>query len=229
MTVAVVTGSSGGVGTAIARRLSSDGYRVAGVDLDASAQTGVERCYQCDLSQLELLDDLVARISDEMGPISVLVNNAAYWKATPFFELDAGQIQKTLTLNVCATLLLCQAVARRMAASEGGVIVNVASIAGIRGSSQVDYGASKAAVINLTMTLGRTLAAHHIRINAVAPALVEAGMGTRLPEEVRAAFLEQTPLKRPASPDEVANVVAFLASSEASYITGETIQIHGGL
>ena len=221
MTVAVVTGSSGGVGTAIARRLSSDGYRVAGVDLDASAQTGVERCYQCDLSQLELLDDLVARISDEMGPISVLVNNAAYWKATPFFELDAGQIQKTL--------LLCQAVARRMAASEGGVIVNVASIAGIRGSSQVDYGASKAAVINLTMTLGRTLAAHHIRINAVAPALVEAGMGTRLPEEVRAAFLEQTPLKRPASPDEVANVVAFLASSEASYITGETIQIHGGL
>jgi NAD(P)-dependent dehydrogenase (short-subunit alcohol dehydrogenase family) len=227
--VALVTGCAGGVGAAIAARLAADGYRVAGVDLAPSGEGGVEHYYQCDLSKLDQLEPLVARISAEIGPIALLVNNAAFWKATSFFDLDAEQIQKTLTINVSATLLLCQAVARRMAEAGGGAIVNVASIAGVRGSSQVDYGASKAGVINLTTTLARVLAEHGIRINAIAPALVETGMGTRLPPEVKAAFLAQTPMKRGARPEEVANVVAFLASDEASYLTGETIQIHGGL
>jgi NAD(P)-dependent dehydrogenase (short-subunit alcohol dehydrogenase family) len=227
--VALVTGCAGGVGLAIAERLAADGYRVAGVDLQPAETAAVERHYAHDLTDLGGLEPLVARIAGDMGRISLLVNNAAYWKPTPFLDLDAAQIQRTLTVNVTATLLLCQAVARRMIDGDGGAIVNVASIAGVRGSSQIDYGASKAGVINLTKTLARTLAEHRIRVNAIAPALVDTGMGTRLPEEVRAAFLAQTPMKRGATPQEVANVVAFLASDEASYVTGETIQIHGGL
>jgi 3-oxoacyl-[acyl-carrier protein] reductase len=229
MKVAVVTGSGGGLGAAIARRLGRDGYSVAGVDLAAEGDDAVARHYQADLTRLDALDALIGRVNEEMGPVALLVNNAAYWRDTPFLELSAEQIQRTLTVNVAATLLLCQAAARRMIAAGGGAIVNVASIAGRRGSSQVDYGASKAGVINLTKTLARELAPHGIRVNAVAPALVEAGMGARLPEHVRDAFLAQTPLKRAASAEEVANVVAFLAGDQSTYVTGETIDIHGGL
>lgn len=230
MSAALVTGSAGGLGAAIARRLGRDGLDVAGVDLVAAQDHAAARHFQADLTDLDALDGLITRIEAELGPICVLVNNAAYWRDTSFLDLTADQIQRTLTVNVTAALLLCQAVARRMIArGTGGVIINVASIAGRRGSSQVDYGASKAAVINLTATLARELAAHGVRVNAVAPALVETGMGERIPHRVREAFLEQTPLKRAARPEEVANVIAFLASGEATYVTGETVDVHGGL
>ena len=229
MSVAIVTGSAGGLGAAIVRRLHADGWTVASVDLAASGPVEAARHDRADLTDLGGLDALVDRVEAGLGPVSLLVNNAAYWRPTPFFELTADQIQRTLTVNVAATLLLCQAVARRMIAHGGGVIVNVASIAGRRGSTQVDYGASKAGVINLTATLARELAAHGIRVNAVAPALIDAGMGDRLPPHVKEAYLAQTPLKRGARPEEIANVVAFLASEEASYVTGETIDVHGGL
>ncbi|WBX84405.1 SDR family NAD(P)-dependent oxidoreductase [Sphingosinicella microcystinivorans] len=230
MSVAIVTGSAGGLGAAIVRRLHADGRAVASVDLAEAGPPEAIRHYRADLTDLGGLDALVDRIEADAGPVALLVNNAAYWRPTPFLELTADQIRRTLTVNVAATLLLCQSVARRMIArGEGGNIVNIASIAGRRGSSQVDYGASKAGVINLTMTLARELAAHGIRVNAVAPALVDAGMGERLPPHVKEAFLAQTPLKRGARPEEVANVVAFLAGEEASYVTGETIDVHGGL
>lgn len=229
MSVAIVTGSAGGLGAAIVRRLHADRWMVASVDLAESGPAEAARHDRADLTDLGSLDPLVGRIEADLGPVSLLVNNAAYWRPTPFFELTADQIRRTLTVNVAATLLLCQAAARRMIANGGGGIVNVASIAGRRGSSQVDYGASKAGVINLTTTLARELAAHGIRVNAVAPALIDAGMGDRLPPHVREAYLAQTPLKRGARPEEIANVVAFLASEEASYVTGETIDVHGGL
>ncbi len=230
MSVAIVTGSAGGLGAAIVRRLQADGWSVASVDLAEDGPSEATRHYRADLTDLGGLDALIGRVEADVGPVSLLVNNAAYWRPTPFLELTADQIQRTLTVNVAATLLLCQSAARRMIAhGAGGNIVNVASIAGRRGSSQVDYGASKAGVINLTMTLARELAADGIRVNAVAPALVDAGMGDRLPPNVKEAFLAQTPMKRGARPEEVANVVAFLAGEEASYVTGETIDVHGGL
>ncbi|HLS97319.1 MAG: SDR family NAD(P)-dependent oxidoreductase [Porticoccaceae bacterium] len=227
---ALVTGSAGELGATIGRTLKARGFRVAGLDLSASPADAVDRDFHGDLADLDALPGLLDGIHGAIGAPALLVNNAAYYQNTPFFELTAAQIQKTLTVNVSALMLLCQQVARWMIdAGKGGVIVNMASVAGRNGSSQADYGASKAGVINLTATLGRVLAPHGIRINAVAPALIATGMGTRLGPGVRERFLEMTPLKRAAQPQEIAEVVAFLASNAASYVNGTTIDVHGGL
>jgi NAD(P)-dependent dehydrogenase (short-subunit alcohol dehydrogenase family) len=228
--VALVTGTGGELGAAIAAALAAGGLNVVGLDLRSPAAGAPRRHYQCDLTDIDALGSVLEQIRREAGPIHVLVNNAAYYKSTNFWELTPEQISRTLAVNVTAVLYACQQVARQMIeAGEGGVIVNVASIAGRNGSSQVDYGASKAAVINLTATLGRVLAEHGIRINAVAPALISSGMGTQLPDAVKERYLATTPLKRAAEPREIANVIAFLVSDAASYITGTTVDVHGGL
>lgn len=226
--VALVTGTGGELGAAIAARLDSDGYIVAGLDLRAPAESK-HRHYNCDLSDIAALGATLEQIRRELGPIQLLVNNAAYYNPISFWELGTEQIQRTMAVNVTAVLYSCQQVAKQMREVGGGVIVNMASVAGRNGSSQVDYGASKAGVINLTVTLGRLLADHNIRVNAIAPALIDAGMGKVLPAAVKEKYLQITPMKRAARPAEIANVVAFLASDEASYITGTTIDVNGGL
>ena len=142
------------------------------------------------------------------------------------FVAEGAPIEVPMTRQISDTI---NAISRTVRDNGGGTIVNVASIAGRRGSSQVDYGASKAAVINLTTTLARVMAPFNIRINAVAPALVDAGMGPNIDPRARQAFLEQTPLKRAATAHEVADVITFLAGDRSTYVTGETIDIHGGL
>lgn len=227
--VALVTGSAGGLGKAICRVLTAEGYGVVGVDLNPVNLPGSVRTHACDLTDFPAVRRMLDDVVSEFGAPAVLVNNAAFYQFSPFYELSMDQVARTLAVNVAAPLYLCQQVALTMRDNGGGSIVNVASIAGRRGSSQVDYGASKAAVINLTMTLARVLAADGIRINAVAPALVDAGMGPRTEPHVREAFLAQTPMKRAATAEEVADVIAFLAGQKSSYVTGETIDIHGGL
>jgi NAD(P)-dependent dehydrogenase (short-subunit alcohol dehydrogenase family) len=227
--IALVTGTSGELGAAIATRLASDGYRVVGLDLRAPAATGSWQHYSCDLTDIAALSATLERIRGEIGPVRVLVNNAAYYNPVPFWELSPEQIQRTMAVNVTAVMYLCQQVARQMKDAGGGNIVNIASIAGRGGSSQIDYGASKAAVINMTATLGRLLAEHGIRVNAIAPALIDAGMGKVLPPAVKEKYLQTTPLKRAAHPREIANVVGFLVGEEASYITGATLDVNGGL
>jgi 3-oxoacyl-[acyl-carrier protein] reductase len=226
---ALVTGTGGELGAAIAERLQHDGYNVIGLDLRAPAGIVKYRHYTCDLSDVAAIGSTLAQIQRDVGPIQLLVNNAAYYNPISFWELTPEQIQRTMAVNVTAVLYACQQVAAQMRAAGGGVIVNMASIAGRNGSSQVDYGASKAGVINLTVTLGRVLAEYNIRVNAIAPALIDAGMGKVLPAAVKEKYLQTTPLKRAAKPSEIASVVAFLASEEASYITGTTIDVNGGL
>lgn len=227
--VALVTGAAGGLGQSIVRTLAGEGYTVLGVDLQAFEATEAARTWTCDLTDFvgvrRMLDEVIAAF----GAPAVLVNNAAFYRSTSFFELDMDQVTQTLAVNVTAPLYLCQQVGLAMRDKGGGAIVNVASIAGRRGSSQVDYGASKAAVINFTMTLARVMAPFGIRINAVAPALVDAGMGPKIDPAARQAFLDQTPLKRAATAEEVADVIAFLAGDRSTYVNGETIDVHGGL
>lgn len=225
----IVTGAAGGLGRGICALLAREGYRVLGLDLAEFEADGVDRSYACDLTDLPGIRRVLDDIEAEFGPPAGLVNNAGYYVYSPFYELPMEQVQRTLAINVTAPLYLCQQVAKSMREAGGGAIVNIASIAGRRGSSQIDYGASKAAVINFTTTLARVLAGDSIRVNAVAPGLIDAGMGPRTEPHVKEAFLSQTPMKRAGTAQEVAEVVAFLLSSRASYVTGETIDIHGGL
>lgn len=226
---ALVTGTSGELGAAIATRMASDGYRVVGLDLRAPSEPGPWRHYSCDLTDIPALASTLDQIRRDVGPLRLLVNNAAYYNPVSFWDLAPEQIHRTMAVNVTAVMYLCQQVALQMKGAGGGNIVNIASIAGRSGSSQIDYGASKAGVINMTATLGRLLAEHNIRVNALAPALIDAGMGKVLPPAVKEKYLQTTPLKRAAHPREIANVVAFLASDEASYITGTTVDVNGGL
>jgi 3-oxoacyl-[acyl-carrier protein] reductase len=227
--IAIVTGICGGIGRAIAAKLRAEGYRIVGVDLLADAEGLADVHYRFDLSNLGEIPQLWARIESEVGPVAVLVNNAGHVTDGSFAELTADEIMMTLTVNVAAVMLLSRAAADSMAARGRGAIVNLASIAGERGSSQAAYGASKAGVINLTRTMARLYASGGVRINAVAPGFVNAGMGERLPEAVRGALLQATAMGRGAEAEEIAQVVAFLASDAASFMTAETVCVHGGI
>ena len=225
----LVTGAAGGLGRSIADLFEAEGDHVVGLDLCSPADASFP-FVECDLADPAAIAATLDAIELRHGPLDVLVNNAAYCGQTSFFDLTADEINRTLAINVTATLLLCQGfIAQRRRAGSGGAIVNIASFAGRRGSSQIEYGASKAGVINLTVTMARLVAKEGIRVNAVAPALVDAGMGDRLSDTVRTGFLSTTPIGRAAAPAEVANVVFFLASDKASYVSGETIDVFGAL
>jgi len=227
--IVLVTGVAGGLGHGIASLFEAEGDIVIGLDLYERPGASY-RQYACDLSDAGAIADAMATIERDVGPVDVLVNNAACCGSAGFLDLSADEINRTLAVNVTAVLLLCQHFVRqRRRTGQGGAIVNVASFAGIRGSSQIEYGASKAGVINLTRTMARQVAADGIRVNAVAPALVNTGMGVRLPDAVRDTFLNTTPMRRGAEPEEVANVVLFLAGGKASYVSGETVEVFGGL
>jgi len=227
--VAIVTGICGGIGRAIGAVLRRQGYMIVGVDLREDSEGLSDIHYRFDLSDLAALDGLVDRIEREVGPPAVLVNNAGHVTDGSFAELTAADLMMTLTVNVAAVMLLSRAAADSMARHGKGAIVNLASIAGQRGSSQAAYGASKAGVINLTRTMARQYAGSGVRINAVAPGYVNAGMGDRLSDAVRGALIQATAMGRGAEPEEIAEVVAFLASDAASFITAETYGVHGGI
>jgi NAD(P)-dependent dehydrogenase (short-subunit alcohol dehydrogenase family) len=224
-----VTGAAGGIGAGILQSFVAEGDRVIGMDLNPFDAKGAAETIACDITDYPQVRIRLDEIEEKYGPVDVLINNAALYIPADFFDLAPQQITRTLEVNVTAALYLTQQVALGMKTKGKGAIVSMSSIAGRRGSSQIEYGASKAAIINSTITLARLLAQYGIRVNAVAPALVEAGMGERVKGAVRDAFLSGTPLGRSARVQEIANVVLFLASDAASYVTGETIDVHGGL
>ncbi|CAH1663872.1 MULTISPECIES: SDR family NAD(P)-dependent oxidoreductase [unclassified Chelatococcus] len=219
--VAIVTGAAGGIGRAIVRRLMADGRVVIGLDIAFHEPSDADAVYSCDLTDHGAARATMTRITNERGIPTVLVNNAGYHAVTPFLELPMEQLEKTVAVNVLAPFHLAQLFARTLiAAGKPGAIVNMASISGEIGSTACDYAASKAAVINLTKSWSRDLAPHGVRVNAVSPGLIKAGMGLRLTEAHVERFSSMTSLKRLGDPKEIAEVVAFLASNRASYMTG---------
>lgn len=226
--VAVITGSNGLIGQATCRKLTQSGFLTVGIDIGADSK-GNWPYHQCDLNDLASLDQTFSAIAKDHGLIRVLYNNAGvFHPEKDWLDVPAEQFDATMSANVKVPFFAAQWVAKRLiAAGQPGSIITTASMAGVNGSTVVEYGASKAAVINMTKSLGRRLGQHGIRVNAIAPGLIDTAMGARVPAVSKQRALGSA-LGRVGQPEEIASVVDFFASDAASFITCTTIEVNGG-
>ena len=226
--VAVITGSNGKIGQATCRRLMQSGFAVVGIDIGTEG-AGNWPYYQCDLTKLDRMAETLAAIEKDHGLIQILYNNAGvFHPETDWLDVPPDQYDATMDANVRVPFFMSQWVAKRLIAEgQGGSIVTTASTAGLNGSTVVEYGASKAAVVNMTKSLGRRLGKHGIRVNAIAPGLINTAMGARVPEISKQRALTSA-LGRAGEPEEIASVVDFLVSDAASFVTCTTIEVSGG-
>lgn len=244
---ALVTGAGTGIGLAIARALTEEGHRVAVTDIDgdAAARTAAELdtfSTVLDVTNRESIGRAADEAEGALGPLDVWVSNAGVSTMAPFTELSEQEWGLNMDVNAKGVFLCGQEASRRfIARGDGGVIVNTASMAGKRGAVPylAHYVASKFAVVGLTQAMAYELAPHGIRVNCVCPGYVTTGMQERelqwearlrgVPiEEVRRLYIEDTPLGRLETPEEVAGVIAFLAGPDAAFITGEALAVNGG-
>jgi 3-oxoacyl-[acyl-carrier protein] reductase len=239
MTTAVVTGAARGIGEAIARRLHTDGYRVALADIDAEGAERVAaelgdgaRFFLHDVRELDSWNVLLADVRAEWGDgLQVLVNNAARTEFRPFFDIDVDEWDDVLATNLRGTYLGCRVVGEIMRERGAGRIVNIASDAAFAasGGSGVHYAASKAGVVAVTRRAATELAPYSVTVNAVAPAAID---GPRAREVLRDRLdekLADIPVGRLGRPEEVAAIVSFLVSDDAGYLTGATLDVNGGV
>ncbi|HUZ19799.1 MAG TPA: SDR family NAD(P)-dependent oxidoreductase [Acidimicrobiales bacterium] len=246
--IAVVTGAGSGIGAAIATELARRGHVVVPTDLDeASAARTAEACgapaaYRLDVTDAADVDVVIRQIVDDRGPLSVFVSNAGVSRMRRFLDITPAELDLTLGVNLRGCFLASQAAARSMVElNTPGCIVNVASMAGKQGRVPflADYVASKFGVVGLTQAMAFELAEHRIRVNSVCPGYVatpmqerelvwEAELRDSSPAAVRELYLADTPLRRLELPEDVARVVAFLASEDADFVTGEAIAVNGG-
>ena len=235
--VVIVTGAARGIGAACARRFAREGARVVLADVDdtpgqATADELGARYLHCDVGDKAQVDAMVGRTMAEHGRIDVLVNNAGIFKAADFLEVTEDDFDAVLRVNLKGAFLVGQAVARVMAAAGRGAIVNMSSVNGVLAIPNIaSYNVSKGGINQLTRVMALALADRGVRVNAVAPGTIATELAARAvltSDDARARILSRTPLKRLGEPAEVADVVAWLASDAASYVTGEIVTVDGG-
>lgn len=238
---AVVTGGSRGIGAAAAVRLAEDGFDVAFCYRNSSAaaeQTAKEvvsrgvRCFHapCDVSDEAAVTDFLAAVTRAIGRPEVLVNAAGIVRDNPVVLLSAADWAAVLDTNLTGTFHFCRALAFDFMKRRGGVIVNLSSVAGLAGNAtQANYSAAKAGINGMSLALAKELAPYGIRVNVVAPGFIETDMTAGLPDKARAGALERIPLKRFGQAGEVADLISFLVSDRASYITGQVLRVDGGM
>jgi 3-oxoacyl-[acyl-carrier protein] reductase len=229
---ALVTGASRGIGRAIAEELARAGasvvvgYRSGKDEAEELAAAIGGRAVQADVSSA----DDAKRLVEEAGDVDVLVNNAGLTRDGLLARMPDDDWRTVIDTNLSSVFYTCRAVARPMMKRKGGSIVNISSVVGVHGNwGQTNYAASKAGIIGFTKSLARELGSRNIRANVVAPGYVKTALTDVLPEEATKAMIEHTPLGRVAEPDEIAGAVRFLASDQASFITGEVLLVDGGL
>jgi 3-oxoacyl-[acyl-carrier protein] reductase len=230
--LALVTGASKGIGRAIAEELARAGaevvvgYRSGREEAEALAAQIGGRAVQADVSSPEEAKRLV----EEAGNVDVLVNNAGLTRDGLLARMSDDDWRTVIETNLSSVFYTCRAVTRPMMKKRGGSIVNISSIVGVHGNwGQTNYAASKAGIIGFTKSLARELGSRNIRANVVAPGYVKTQLTDVLPEEATKMMVDSTPLSRVADPHEIAGAVRFLASDDASFITGDVLLVDGGL
>lgn len=226
--VVLITGAAGGIGSLVASLFSEYGAKVYMTDIKGANESDF---IQGDISDPDFITLLVKKVVEREGRIDILINSAGICPRTPVNQISYDEWKKVMDINLTSTFFLSQAVMEIMIRQKSGVIVNLSSIAGKNGGTTVGahYSASKAAIECLTKTFAKTGAPHGVRVNAVAPGIIDTNMQDTVTVEQMEQFHQTIPMKRLGAPNEVANMILVLASSLASYVTGTNINIDGGL
>jgi 2-hydroxycyclohexanecarboxyl-CoA dehydrogenase len=235
--IAIVTGAGQGIGKAIAGKLAAEGAAVVVTDLDeASAIQTADGlpgavAIGTDVTDRRAVQAMADQVARQFGRIDVLVNNAGWDKASPFIDSEPGDWDRAIAVNLYGVLHTCRAVLPVMAGQRRGAVVNLGSDAGRVGSSgEAVYSAAKGGVIAFTKSLAREMARHQVRVNCVCPGPTDTALFASFAgPKLREALTQAIPFRRLGQPTDVANVVAFLASDEASFVTGQTVSVSGGL
>ncbi len=236
--VVLITGGSRGIGEAIVRRMVAEGAKVfATYNSNPQRAESIEkelgdsvRFLKADVANEQSVKELVEQVLQEAGRVDVLINNAGITRDNLLMRMSADDWDAVLNTNLKGAFLCAKAVCRAMMSQRRGKIINIGSIVGLSGNAgQANYSSSKAGLVGLTKSLAKELSSRNILVNCIAPGYVETEMTDKLTDEQRQAFLNVIPLKRAAKADELAGVVAFFASDEANYITGQVVNVDGGL
>ena len=238
---ALVTGGGRGIGRAICLELAARGatvivnYNRSGAAADEvvaqiEAAGGVARSLQTDVSDADQVAGMFKAVISEFGAVDILVNNAGMTRDNLIMMMKPADFDVVIETNLRSCWLCCKTAARTMMRKRSGSIINITSVVGIAGNGgQTNYAASKAGIIGLTKSLAKEVAARGIRVNAVAPGFVETDMTADLPDEIKERAIKAIPLGRMGAAKDIASAVAFLASDEAAYITGQTLVVDGGM
>ena len=236
---ALITGAGRGIGKTIAAKLAESGLDIAIVDMNPVSDDVLSeieeygtKCiaFQLDVTDFESVESVVKKIIDETGGIHILVNNAGITQDNLFMRMKLEQWSQVIDVNLNGVFHVTKAVIRTMVKQHSGRIINISSVVGFSGNpGQVNYSSTKSGLIGFTKSLSREVGTRGITVNAVAPGFINTAMTQALKESQQQAILSQIPLGRMGEAEDIANAVAFLASEEASYITGTVLHVNGGM
>lgn len=239
--IALVTGGGRGIGRAIARTLAGYGADVA-VNYSGSREKAEQTvqeilalgrravAVQADVSKKEDCERMLREVTEALGTVDILVNNAGITRDNLAVRMSEEEFDQVIDTNLKGAFFCMKLAAKDMMKKRSGRIISLSSISGVRGNAgQINYCAAKAGIVGMTKCLAKELASRGVTVNAVAPGYIDTDMTAALPDKVKEAVLAQVPLKRMGQPQDIAEAVAFLASERAAYITGQTIQVDGGM
>ncbi|MDP2902929.1 MAG: 3-oxoacyl-ACP reductase FabG [Methylovulum sp.] len=235
--IALVTGASRGIGKAIAKRLTEDGFFVVGTATSDSGADAISaylggngKGVKLDVANAESVDAVIKTVTDEWGTPTVLVNNAGITRDNLLMRMKDEEWDEIINTNLTSVFRMSKAVLRGMMKAKTGRIINISSVVGVTGNAgQANYAAAKAGMVGFAKSLAKEVGSRNITVNTVAPGFIDTDMTKELSDDIKNGLLKAIPLSRLGAAKEVAHAVAFLASEGAAYITGETVHVNGGL